>query len=59
MKVNLQAFFSSTQTMPQDNKDKNESETLSPSHWIVFTIDDGGEKYHNKQTPFQLAHIWT
>jgi len=30
--------------MPQDNEDKNENVTLTPSHWIVFTIDDGGEK---------------
>lgn len=46
MKVNLQALFvcSSTQTMPQDNEDKNENATLAPSHWIVFTIDVGGEK---------------
>lgn len=44
--------------MPQDNEDKNENVTLTPSHWIVFTIDDGGEKYH-KQTPVQLAHIRT
>lgn len=59
-KVNLQALFfcSSTQTMPQDNEDKNENVTFTPSPWIVFTIDDGGEKYR-KQTPFQLAHIRT
>lgn len=45
--------------MPQDNEDKNENVTLTPTHWIVFTIDDGGEKYQAKQTPVQLAHIRT
>lgn len=37
-KVNLQALFfcSSTQTMPQDNRDKNENVTSTPSHGTVF-----------------------
>lgn len=41
--------------MPQGNKDKDENVTLIPSQWNIFSIDDGGEKYH-KQTPIQPAH---
>lgn len=48
-KVNLQALFfcSSTQTMPQDNKDKMRMSHLI-HHPELFSTTDGGGENHNE-----------